>query len=642
MSSNIAVLKNLVEGMSQEEKVKVAKEGHHPLVPVYMVIDSLKKEQEMDKTLQELEAASNLPPAEETIKDRLVAAVSRPGGLRSLDSATGSEAIGPSYAGDLSDMPGLGAGEAMPRSYTGPTWAPRMPTGTLTAARGGMVPGYANGGFYGQQEEEDYGFLPDAQERPEPLQAGFPAAAIGAGSALWRFGKPVLQWMKANPLKTTAGVTSIPIFNAVARSFMADPEEDALNSRPLIPESPSTNVATPILSPVLAQGSTQPLGIRQLVDRSVSSGLRTGLHDEIKSLRDEYAKLTPGQQDRAEYIQQQIQQLQGLETARRGTLTGRKDTFERTAAEDLASLEDRYNKKVKAVDEFTERRIGQIEGRLQPRIDEGIASLESSAADYDTDKRAAALLALSDTLGARNVDPRRSNFSSIGEAIGEFEDDALKTATDTKKGVRDIEDALAEGVINYEDLGRSALEQLDDSWFASQKDMRDRLREGTYGYEDSLLELATGTQDAIDLLNLGLIDDQTKAEIEARKLDDPLLTLMQSQLQDAERTEQTTQRAMDERMVAQIEASGQNIPTREDAQAQLNYARDLRERMRGQHRPDDLEEMIEAAEDFGHYWMDYHRRNSPSRPTMDFRALMPDSTDLNSDSTSTIPPTHSP
>ena len=112
MSSNIAVLKNLVEGMSQEEKVKVAKEGHHPLVPVYMVIDSLKKEQEMDKTLQELEAASNLPPAEETIKDRLVAAVSRPGGLRSLDSAEESEAIGPSYAGALPYWPNMGTTNA--------------------------------------------------------------------------------------------------------------------------------------------------------------------------------------------------------------------------------------------------------------------------------------------------------------------------------------------------------------------------------------------------------------------------------------------------------------------------------------------------------------------------------------------------
>ena len=387
------------------------------------------------------------------------------------------------------------------------------------------------------------------------------------------------------------------------------------------------------------------MGIRQLVDRSVSSGLRTGLHDEIKSLRDEYAKLTPGQQDRAEYIQQQIQQLQGLETARRGTLTGRKDTFERTAAEDLASLEDRYNKKVKAVDEFTKRRIGQIEGRLQPRIDEGIASLESSAADYDTDKRAAALLALSDTLGARNVDPRRSKFSSIGEAIGEFEDDALKTATDTKKGVRDIEDALAEGVINYEDLGRSALEQLDDSWFASQKDMRDRLREGTYGYEDSLLELATGTRDAIDLLNLGLIDDQTKAEIEARKLDDPLLTLMQSQLEDAERTELTTQRAMDERMVAQIEASGR-MPTMQEAQEYLDYADEILEDARGQFSAADAKRIAAEYKATGEWIMNYHmRRANAMRPnsTVDYRDLLPpDSTGLNSDSTNIILPTHSP
>ena len=94
-----------------------------------------------------------------------------------------------------------------------------------------------------------------------------------------------------------------------------------------------------------------------------------------------------------------------------------------------------------------------------------------------------------------------------------------------------------------------------------------------------------------------------------------------------------TQRAMDERTQAQIEASGQNIPTREDAQAQLNYAKDLRARLREGNAPDDLEEMIEAAEDFGHYWMNFHRRASAPAPPKDFRLLLPeDSTDLTPDS----------
>lgn len=679
MSSNIAVLKNLVDGMSQEQKIKVAKEGHHPLVPVYMVVDSLKKEQEMDKTLEELEAASNLPPAEETVRDRLVAAVSRPGGLRSLDSAEESEAIGPSYAGALPDMPGLGAGEAMPRSYTGPTWAPQMPTGTMTAARGGVVPGYANGGFYGQQEEEDFGFLDRSESDrrpfrftptpyggespsigpPDPLggpgalehisPAGLPGflltkgkGVLGLGKAAWDFAKKIPGAQKAVDFAKNhpyiAAATSLPVAalgSAGYRSVTADPADD-LDSSSSSSDSTETTYPRPILENILAweaENSGGSTGIRQLADTSVSSGLRTDLHNEIKRLRSEYAELTPGQEDRAKYIQQQIQQLQGLAATRKGQLTARKDMFETTAAEDLASLEERYKTKTEAVDAITKKRIGQIERRLQPRIDRGVASLERSAADYDTDKRAAALLALSDTLGARNVDPRRSGFSSIGKAIGEFEDDELETATGMITNLRGIEDALEDGRIGYEDARLLAQERLDDSLFSGKRDMRDSLREGIYGYEDSLLDLTTGTQDAINTLNLGSIGDQISTELSGRALNDPLLTLMQDQLNNAERMELATQRAMDERTVAQIEASGQDIPTRQEAQSFLDHADRLEENARQDGWSDDAKEKAIEFRKIGDYWMNYYMRLAESakpRP-MDFRALIPsDSTNINS------------
>ena len=307
--------------------------------------------------------------------------------------------------------------------------------------------------------------------------------------------------------------------------------------------------------------------------------------------------------------------------------------FETTAAEDLASLEERYKTKTEAVDAITKKRIGQIERRLQPRIDRGVASLERSAADYDTDKRAAALLALSDTLGARNVDPRRSGFSSIGKAIGEFEDDELETATGMITNLRGIEDALEDGRIGYEDARLLAQERLDDSLFSGKRDMRDSLREGIYGYEDSLLDLTTGTQDAINTLNLGSIGDQISTELSGRALNDPLLTLMQDQLNNAERMELATQRAMDERTVAQIEASGQDIPTRQEAQSFLDHADRLEENARQDGWSDDAKEKAIEFRKIGDYWMNYYMRLAESakpRP-MDFRALIPsDSTNINS------------
>jgi hypothetical protein len=719
MSSNIAVLKNLVEGMSQEEKVKVAKEGHHPLVPVYMVVDSLKKEQEMDKTLQELEAASNLPPAEETIKDRLVAAVSRPGGLRSLDSATGSEAIGPSYAGALPDMPGLGAGEAMPRSYTGPTWAPQMPTGTMTAARGGVVPGYASGGFYGQQEEEDYlrglsvdelnanyynslepytgtsgfsfparpyggespsigpsdplggpGFLAEispaglwgfattrankarnlarliedlknvdpktltsaeratlearkardkmleGQKRLEPFldatKDAFGRGVTGTRDLFGRGATTTKDWLsgagstiggardrftggirslfnRTTPKKTskTTPKTSKESFDeghertfgsnggggnrwkstksklkTAGKGFLGgslllglaslasvDPEEEeeyettvrerrneGLGDRLTLQEADSILAQAaipPDSSRVDVPGSTTALyntneipgvqGVigdilnkygltgdsvgptRTMASTAGSEAALQAIDDRMEKFRTDLGKLSPGQVQQAELIKEQMERLKVTRGAVIQRALTRQGEDIRTADEDLASLEDRYNTKVGAVDAITDKRIGQLEDRLQPRIDEGIASLESRAGDYDRDKRAATFLALSDVLGARNVDPRRSNFSSIGEAIGEFEDDELETATGMITDLRDIEDALEAGVIGYEDAQLLAKEQLGDALFAGQRDIRDRRRTDFRTAQDSILDAVTGSQAEIDALNAGNI-----------------------------------------------------------------------------------------------------------------------------------------
>jgi len=675
MSSNIGYLKSLVDGLSRKEKVDIAKAGHHELLPVYMVIDSLKKEQEMDDALKGIEAQNNMPTREEsTIRQQLLAEI---GATDTSRESVREETSGIGSSG-LRELPGGGAGDPMPSGYSGPSWAGKMPGGSMTAARGGVVPGYANGGFYGQQEEEDFGFLEESESDrkpfrftprpyggespsirfPDPLgdspfehisAAGLPGflltkgkGALGLGKAAWTALKKIPGAQKTADFATKnpyiAAALSAPVAalgSAGYRSWTADPAKD-LDLRPLISDSPETTYPPAILNRILAQeagnsgGST---GIRQLADTSVSSGLRTDLSEEIKRLRSEYAKLTPGQTERAKNIQGQIQQLRELAISREGQLTARKTTIETTAAEDLASLEDRYNTKVNAVDSLYEKRTGQLEDRLQPRIDRGVASLKSNAADYDANEKAAIWFAMSKALGKRNTDPLNSGLDSIGTDLQDFRDTQADSASTMRGNLNDLEDLLQSGQISYEDAHLLATEQLGDQLFSGKRDMRDSLREGTYGYEDSLLDLTTSTQDAINTLNLGSIGDKISTELAARTLDDPYLTLLQDQLNNSERMDLATQRAMDERTQAQIEASGQNIPTREDAQAQLNYAKDLRARLREGNAPDDLEEMIEAAEDFGHYWMNFHRRASAPAPPTDFRALMPkDSTDLTPDS----------
>jgi len=229
------------------------------------------------------------------------------------------------------------------------------------------------------------------------------------------------------------------------------------------------------------------------------------IDDRMEKFRTDLGKLSPGQVQQAELIKEQMERLKVTRGAVIQRALTRQGEDIRTADEDLASLEDRYNTKVGAVDAITDKRIGQLEDRLQPRIDEGIASLASRAGDYDRDKRAATFLALSDVLGARNVDPRRSNFSSIGEAIGEFEDDELETATGMITNLRDIEDALEAGVIGYEDAQLLAKEQLGDALFAGQRDIRDRRRTDFRTAQDSILDAVTGSQAEIDALNAGNI-----------------------------------------------------------------------------------------------------------------------------------------
>ncbi len=307
---------------------------------------------------------------------------------------------------------------------------------------------------------------------------------------------------------------------------------------------------------------------RTMASTAGSEAALQAIDDRMEKFRTDLGKLSPGQVQQAELIKEQMERLKVTRGAVIQRALTRQGEDIRTADEDLASLEDRYNTKVGAVDAITEKRIGQLEDRLQPRIDEGIASLASRAGDYDRDKRAATFLALSDVLGARNVDPRRSNFSSIGEAIGEFEDDELETATGMITNLRDIEDALEAGVIGYEDAQLLAKEQLGDALFAGQRDIRDRRRTDFRTAQDSILDAVTGSQAEIDALNAGniqmLLDNEDRMNALnpsiMRTLNERYAAELQSEALDQERLDAQSlaiQEAMAESGIQPIESPSQ-------------------------------------------------------------------------------------
>ena len=167
-------------------------------------------------------------------------------------------------------------------------------------------------------------------------------------------------------------------------------------------------------------------------------------------------------------------------------------------------------------------------------------------------------MALSDTLGARNVDPRRSNFSSIGKAIGEFEDDSLTTATGMITDLRDIEDALEAGVIGYEDAQLLAKERLGDALFAGQRDIRDRRRTDFRTAQDSILDAVTGSQAEIDALNAGNIQMLLENEARMHALNPSMMDTLNERYAAELRSEALEQERLDALYQSELEGLASN------------------------------------------------------------------------------------
>tara|TARA_R110000751_G_scaffold4033_1_gene18902 strand:+ start:316 stop:2901 length:2586 start_codon:yes stop_codon:yes gene_type:complete len=720
MSSNIGYLKSLVDGLSRKEKVDIAKAGHHELLPVYMVVDSLKKEQEMDEALKGIEAQNNMPTKEEsTIREQLLAEIkgSNPDtreSIRELTSGIGSLAdldIGSSRdrtaVGGRRTLPGRGAGDAMPGGYSGPSWAGPMPGPSMTAARGGVVPGYANGGFYGQQEEEDFGFLNgsarpyfgehDVIRRPDPLGGpGFledisPAGLLGfattkadrvrrvvenlknvdpktltlaerssladrkvleemlerqkilgpawdatkgafnrgvtgtrdlygrgatgtrdafsrgvtgtkdlygrgvtttkdwlsgAGSTIggardrftggikslvnrttpkktgsvknpWNWSSGGNKWKSTKSGLKTAGKWSIPvgILGLGASALLnADPEEDmeyeaavrergdeGLGDR-LTPQEadlilaqatdstsgaggPSRGRAAHFTPEQLAQIPSEGdinldnLRVNQGPTRTMAStaGSEAALQaidERMEKFRTDLGKLSPGQKMQEDLIKEQIERLEATRGVVIQRVLNRQGENVRTADADFASLEERYNTKVNAIDSLYEKRTGQLEGILQPRIDRGDEALASNAADYDANEKAAIWFAMSKAFGKRNTDPRNSGLDSIGTDLQDFRDTQADSASTMRGDLNDLEDLLQSGQISYEDAHLLATEQLGDQLFSGKRGIRDRRRTDVRTAEDSIFDTFTGAQTDMDALNASNI--QMRRENEAR------------------------------------------------------------------------------------------------------------------------------
>ena len=166
------------ESMTRKELADVLKKGYHPLIPVHVVAARAEDLKKLDEAQKKLEQIAGIPEPGQDIASKLAQYLeSQPG--RQEQNPFMPE--GPSQR--MAAMPGQGPGGAMPTPGVpsvpggagGPMpGMPRMPQGgamtagmPMRAAGGGLVPEYQTGGFYGEQEEEDFvGDLGDPIELP--------------------------------------------------------------------------------------------------------------------------------------------------------------------------------------------------------------------------------------------------------------------------------------------------------------------------------------------------------------------------------------------------------------------------------------------------------------------------------------------
>jgi len=196
------------ESMTRKELADVLKKGYHPLIPIHVVAAQAEDLKKSDEAVKKLEQAMGIPEPGQDIASKLAQYLeSNPG--RQEQNPFMPE--GPSQR--MAAMPGQGPGGAMPTpgvpSVPGGAGGsmpgmPRMPQGgamtagmPMRAAGGGLVPEYQTGGFYGEQEEEDFlGDLGDSLFGVEigrsgrPLSQGYLDARASAAENIQNIGIP--------------------------------------------------------------------------------------------------------------------------------------------------------------------------------------------------------------------------------------------------------------------------------------------------------------------------------------------------------------------------------------------------------------------------------------------------------------------
>ena len=141
------------ESMTRKEVADALKKGH-PLVPGFLLADRAKQFQQNEALLKVLEEKANLPQPGQTITDKLQTYLQNSLSQERQELSPVRAPQGTQTA--QTDMPGQGAGEAMPGARMpagagGPMPGPTMPPGAgqaINARRGGVV-GFQGGGTPG-------------------------------------------------------------------------------------------------------------------------------------------------------------------------------------------------------------------------------------------------------------------------------------------------------------------------------------------------------------------------------------------------------------------------------------------------------------------------------------------------------------
>jgi hypothetical protein len=450
------------ESMTRKELADVLKKGYHPLIPIHVVAAQAEDLKKSDEAVKKLEQVMGIPEPGQDIASKLAQYLeSNPG--RQEQNPFMPE--GPSQR--MAAMPGQGPGGAMPTpgvpSVPGGAGGsmpgmPRMPQGgamtagmPMRAAGGGLVPEYQTGGFYGEQEEEDFlGDLGDplGVERGRsgrPLSQGYLDARASAAENIQNIGIPGMM----GPAAGGKGLQLL--LNLQKRGTSLVPRISQLpatigSKLPATIRSrlPARMRGAPTSQDLQLSLNLPPGGGAGAAGGAGGAGMGSRIFDFLRRHKGKIAtaggigglflgeSLFGGDDEIDDDLFQEM--LRG-DVRSSGVSSG----YQRQLAmmDDLAETASTPNAHERARQKIIEDQLKKYPGRIAD-----VERLRPTEDQYAASRRGAGLKAISDMMAARNMGGD-SRFSQIGDRIRDFDKEGTAEAKAYLDAISALEDEQA-------------------------------------------------------------------------------------------------------------------------------------------------------------------------------------------------------